>query len=115
MMGCRGVLEVDSPAATLRRAIQAVASGEIWASRRSISRVVQTLLFADRQQMTSRESQILKLIARGYSNREIAEQLFISRETVRWHMRSLYSKIGAHDRDSAVTYARDLERRTATA
>ena len=51
--------------------------------------------------------EVLELIANGLSNREIADKLFICRETVRWHIRSLYSKIGAKDRASAVRYGKE--------
>ena len=45
------------------------------------------------------------MIAGGYTNREIANALFITRETVRWHVRSIYAKLGASDREAAIRYA----------
>jgi DNA-binding CsgD family transcriptional regulator len=44
--------------------------------------------------LTPREENILELVGRGYKNSEIASSLFISQETVRWHKRRLYRKIG---------------------
>ena len=46
------------------------------------------------------------MIGAGLSNRAIADRLSISRETVRWHIRSLYAKLDVRDRDSAGQYAR---------
>ena len=112
-MGCRGALPAGIGVQTFRRAARAVADGEIWASRGSISRVVRSLLFRENNLLTGRERQILKLIAGGCSNREIGAKLLISRETVRWHVRGLYAKIGARDRPSAVRYAKDWEHRVA--
>jgi DNA-binding CsgD family transcriptional regulator len=62
-----------------------------------------------RHNLTPREGQILDLISRGRSNRDIAEELFISRETVRWHIRTLYAKIGVRDRTEAATYGTRTE------
>ncbi len=45
------------------------------------------------------------MIARGYKNRAIAERLSISHETVRWHIRSLHSKLGLQDRLGTALYA----------
>jgi two-component system NarL family response regulator len=55
-----------------------------------------------RPALTQRETEILQLIARGRSNREIASQLFIREETVKTHMRTLFQKLGVNDRTLAV-------------
>jgi len=105
-MGCAGIVREGASAASLRRVARALASGELWVSRRLISRLVQELLASESpKKLTRRETEILSLIGQGYKNQKIAEQLFISRETVRWHVRSLYAKIGVQDRLSAAFYA----------
>lgn len=48
--------------------------------------------------LTPRESEVLKLIAQGLNNREIAAALFISRHTVKNHVSSIYRKLGENDR-----------------
>jgi LuxR family transcriptional regulator of csgAB operon len=106
MVGCVGFLSDHSSTATVRKAILAVAAGELWVSRRILSGLLQSLLHASRSNLTPREEEILHLIGLGCRNQEIATRLFISPETVRWHIRSLYSKIGVHDRLSALMYAR---------
>jgi DNA-binding NarL/FixJ family response regulator len=105
-LGCSGAIVQAAPDETFRKAIQAIFDGEIWVPRKVLTRVVQSLLFGDPgRRLTRREIEVLKRICLGSTNQQIADELFISRETVRWHVRSLYSKIGAKDRDSAIRYA----------
>ncbi len=107
-MGCMGFLRPESPPWQLRRAVEAVASGELWAPRLLLSQICRDYLSAhDPCKLTDREEEILALLAQGRKNREIAASLFISRDTVRWHIRAIYTKLGIHDRQSAVSYAAD--------
>jgi len=55
--------------------------------------------------LTSRELEVLKLVARGQSNREIGEELFISENTVKNHVRNILEKLHLHSRMEAVIYA----------
>jgi len=59
--------------------------------------------------LTGRELEILRLIDVGLSNREIAEALYISLNTVKTHTKSLYSKLNVHSRTQAINRARDLK------
>jgi DNA-binding CsgD family transcriptional regulator len=85
------------------------AGGEIWAERHLVTRTLQQALTAAGTDalLTSREREILGLLRVGHSNRQIADTLFISPETVKWHIRKVFSKIGAKDRLEATLYARD--------
>jgi DNA-binding NarL/FixJ family response regulator len=104
--GARGFVESGCSNYVLQRAVRSVAAGELWASRQVISRMIQDFLTAERlRRLSPREQEILHLIGRGYKNREIAERLYISGETVHWHVRGLYAKIGVKDRLSAAVYA----------
>lgn len=106
-MGCMGFIEEGAPPPLLKKAVRAVASGEIWVGRKLLTRVLQQLLFATRSpRLTPREKEILQLIARGMKNRSIAEKLCISHETVRWHIRSLHAKLGFQDRSGTALFAR---------
>ncbi|MDA8282558.1 MAG: response regulator transcription factor, partial [Actinomycetota bacterium] len=55
--------------------------------------------------LTARELEVLKLVARGLSNREVAEGLFISENTVKNHVRNILEKLHLHSRMEAVMYA----------
>jgi LuxR family maltose regulon positive regulatory protein len=56
-----------------------------------------------------RELEILRLIAAGLSNREIAQELVVAVSTVKWHINNAYGKLGVHSRTQAVARARDLD------
>lgn len=58
--------------------------------------------------LTPKEGEILQLLARNYSNKEIAQALGVSAETVKWHLKGLYGKLAAGSRRHAVTRARTL-------
>lgn len=107
-MGCSGAILESASDDTFQKAIAAIFAGEIWVPRKVLSRLIQSLLFGEPgRRLTRREVEVLKLICTGATNQQIGDELFISRETVRWHVRSLYSKIGVKDRDSAIRYALD--------
>ncbi|MFT4099974.1 MAG: LuxR C-terminal-related transcriptional regulator [Burkholderiaceae bacterium] len=57
--------------------------------------------------LSERERQVLELLARGHRNRAIADRLFVSETTVKAHLRSINSKLGAHSRTHAVALARE--------
>lgn len=58
--------------------------------------------------LTDRELEILSLIAQGFPNQQIADDLIVSLGTVKWHSNQIYTKLGVHNRTSAVAKARDL-------
>ena len=57
--------------------------------------------------LTPREAEVLRLIALGYTNRQIAEMLFLSARTIERYRASLLSKLGLHSRSELVRYARE--------
>ena len=61
------------------------------------------------ENLSEREQDILRLIAAGHSNQEIAAQLVLAQSTVKWYINSLYSKLGARSRTHAVALAKELE------
>ena len=108
-MGCMGCLPQDVSGPTLRRAVRAIASGQLWADRKTIARVMKSLILKKSlQKLTSRETDILRLIVSGLCNRAIADRLCITHETVRWHIREMYSKLRVQDRFSAIVYGKRL-------
>jgi len=104
-MGCAGVLSRDASPLVACRALQAILAGQLWVDPKTASRVIQNMLRDQMCRLTFREIEILGLLADGLKNHQIGERLFISPQTVRWHLRSLYSKLGTHDRLSAANCA----------
>jgi LuxR family maltose regulon positive regulatory protein len=60
------------------------------------------------ERLTERETAILRLMAAGLSHREIAEELYLSVNTVKWYSTHIYSKLGVHRRANAVARAQEL-------
>jgi two-component system NarL family response regulator len=58
-----------------------------------------------REEISDREAGVLRSLAKGYSNKEIAANLFISEDTVKTHLKNLFAKLGVQDRTSAVIAA----------
>lgn len=101
-LGCMGVISENAAPSVLAASILAVAADEIWASRCALSSMVKELLTAGTSAgFTTRESEIVALLASGKNNVQMAAALCISRETVRWHLRGIYKKIGIHGRKQA--------------
>ncbi len=104
--GFAGVILRSASAAVFQRALRAVAQGELWASRKTTSALIREFLSdASPKWLTPREREVFGLLAKGYKNREIASALFVSHETIRWHLRGIYSKLGVPDRKRAIEYA----------
>ena len=111
--GCTGVIPSNVNSQSLRRAVLAICEGELWLSRRVLSKLAHDAFAKGTiRKVTQRESEIFKLVCLGFTNQQIAEHLFISRETVRWHLRGLYSKIGVASRTGAIQYAKHGEQET---
>jgi len=103
--GARAYLDLTASPETVRRAIQVVVEGSIWAPRRLLSKLIDRLLRAPEASLaspnphlTSREREVLKLILLARSNREIANQLGIEERTVKAHVGRLMRKTGAENR-----------------
>ncbi len=67
------------------------------------------LLFAPLEEpLTKREQETLQYLVAGFSNKEIAQQLVLSPETIKWHFKNLYNKLHVHTRSQAIARARAL-------
>jgi two-component system, NarL family, nitrate/nitrite response regulator NarL len=60
-------------------------------------------------ELTAREIEIIRMIAKGFRNKEIAEALFITEGTVKVHLHSIYTKLRLHNRLALALYARDRD------
>jgi DNA-binding NarL/FixJ family response regulator len=96
-LGCRGVLPRGFSSTILKRAVLAILKGQLWAPSIVLSDVLSDLLrtasLKVENGLTPQEARILELSSQGYKNSAIAEALFISLETVRWHRRRLNRKL----------------------
>ncbi|MFC4120781.1 response regulator [Nonomuraea zeae] len=107
--GATGYLLKDTPRAELRRAVQAAARGESVLSpavAHVLGRVLDRRERAPRPQpLSPRELEVLGLIAKGATNREIAGRLFITEATVKTHLLHVFAKLEVSDRAAAVAAA----------
>lgn len=104
--GASGVVSLGCETHELAKAIQAVGRGEAWASRRVISRALSLTRGRDgAARLTKREKQVLRLLALGRSNAEIADELFVSEKTVKTHVSSVLRKLHVRDRLQAALKA----------
>ena len=100
--GARGYILKEAPHDTLVRAITKVATGETYVD----PALMPAFFSKDRDDMlTSREREILQLLADGMSNADVAGKLFISQETVKSHVRHILAKLEADTRTHAVAIA----------
>ncbi|MFF3988483.1 response regulator [Streptomyces sp. NPDC001797] len=103
--GATGYLLKDAPREELFTAVRAAAQGRTVLSPAVASRLVsavRTPTAPANEPLSAREREVLTLVARGTSNREIARELFISEATVKTHLTHLYAKLGVNDRAAAV-------------
>lgn len=108
--GARGYVVKDVDTTELVRAIRAVARGESAFDARSASAMVRSLNSpsADRERLTERELEVLRLLARGLSNRAIGKELYISETTVKFHVSNVMRKLLVTRRAEAVYAASKL-------
>ena len=112
--GARGYILKDSPRSELFMAIENVLNDKIFISPAVAGRIVSAYLDGDGKQpavrslsdsLTAREKQVLKLIAEGRRNRDIAEYLFVSVKTVEKHRANLMGKLNLHNTAALTTFA----------
>ncbi|GIF43842.1 response regulator [Actinoplanes xinjiangensis] len=109
--GTGGYLLKDLPPKDLARAVRLARAGVDQHDSAVLRRVVTALdrgaTPARRIDLTDREQAVLRLIARGATNREIAARLFVSEGTVKNHVSNILARLGLRDRTQAAIYARD--------
>ncbi|MER5825984.1 response regulator transcription factor [Streptomyces mirabilis] len=107
--GATGYLLKDAPREELFTAVRAAAQGCTVLSPAVASRLVSAVRApaSTQDSLSAREREVLALVAKGTSNREIARVLFISEATVKTHLTHLYAKLGVNDRAAAVAVAYD--------
>ena len=103
--GATGYLLKDAPREELFRAVEAAARGQAVLSPAVATRLMGQMRAPTSDVLSGRELEVLGLIARGSTNREAAEKLFISEATVKTHLLHIYAKLGVKDRAAAVAVA----------
>ena len=104
--GATGYLLKDASVETLIEAIHAAARGEVRLHPEAARRLVREFRTRDmRESLTPRETLTLQLIARGYANKTIAQELDVSEPTVKTHVSRLLSKLALTSRTQAALYA----------
>ena len=109
--GIRGIFYNSDPLPKLAKGVPAILNGELWYSRKDLTKCLldsdtdSEFALETRALLTSREKEILILIASGISNSQIAEKLSISRNTVKTHLYNVYNKIKVPNRLQAALWS----------
>ncbi|HET6153470.1 MAG TPA: response regulator transcription factor [Marmoricola sp.] len=111
--GASGYLLKDSSIDEVAQAIRVVAEGQSLISPSMAAKLIDEFKEISRSErengsaprLTDRELEVLRLVAKGLNNREVAKQLFISENTVKNHVRNILDKLQLHSRMEAVMYA----------
>ncbi|WP_380170773.1 response regulator [Kineococcus sp. DHX-1] len=110
--GARGYLTKSAGRADIARALQAAAARQVVLDADVQARLLQAAGTPSAPTpaelpdgLTEREAEVLRLIARGLSNQDVARELFVSVATVKTHVNHLFAKTGSRDRAQAVAYA----------
>lgn len=124
--GCCGIVPKQTSTELLLKSIRKVHAGEFWLDRKSTADVIRRLakkgaapaaapasanagarlrLREQGAPLSSREREIVVLVAQGFKNKEMAERMFISEQTVKNHLHNIFDKLGVSDRLELALYA----------
>src|SRR5579859_3985049 len=117
-LGTSGIVLKQSPTELLMKSIRRVYAGEIWLDSSTTAAVVRQLATGDdrtpnprngrvreRSPLSQREREIVALVAQGFKNKEMAQKMFISEQTVKNHLHNIFDKLGVSDRLELALYA----------
>ena len=105
--GAIGYLLKDTEAHELRRAIKAAAAGQVQLSPQAAARLLREVRTPEngKAALTERETEVLRLLAQGLSNKEIAQSLNVGEQTVKTHVSHILEKLAVPSRTQAALYA----------
>jgi DNA-binding NarL/FixJ family response regulator len=105
--GAKGFVLKNSGINELERAIEEVVEGNTWFSNELLQKVIISISKPPIKEfeISEREQDVLKLICEGCTNDQIAEKLFLSSDTIKWHRNNLLSKTGCNNTASLVMYS----------
>jgi DNA-binding NarL/FixJ family response regulator len=117
-LGCSGIVLKQTSADLIVKSIRKVDSGEIWLDSHTTAAVMRQFAAPgevggmasssksrERSPLSTREREIVALVAQGYKNKEMAEKMFISEQTVKNHLHNIFDKLGVSDRLELALYA----------
>jgi DNA-binding NarL/FixJ family response regulator len=110
-LGAHGYLLKDLNAYEFLEMLGGLQRGEAAITRKTVRRLMEGFAASSRQrhdtveELTQREIQLLQLVAEGHSNKALAQKLSISENTVKYHLKNVFQKLGAQNRTEAVAYA----------
>ncbi len=112
--GTSGIVLKQTATELLIKSIRKVHGGEIWLDSKTTAAVMRQFASPlgelgpwerDKPRLTNREREIVALVVQGFKNKEIAERTFISEQTVKNHLHTIFNKLGASDRLELALYA----------
>ena len=104
--GAIGYLLKNTRGDELRRAIKAAAAGQVQLAPEAAARLMREVRIPETPEaLTERETEVLKLLARGQANKQIARNLYIGEKTVKSHVRKILMKLSVRSRTQAALYA----------
>lgn len=106
--GLVGILPLKTDASQLKKAIQCAISGELWFTHKKLKDIITGMkngLMESDTPLTVKDTEIVKSICNGYSNKEIMKHLKISEQAVKKHLGNIYRKVGVTDRLQLALYA----------
>ena len=116
-LGCSGIVLKQTAPDLIVKSIRKVNSGEIWLDSNTTAAVMRQFSTGlennggqggkgrERSPLSAREREIVALVAQGYKNKEMAEKMFISEQTVKNHLHNIFDKLGVSDRLELALYA----------
>ncbi len=104
--GASGYLLKDTDSEELQRAIRAAAEGKVHLAPEAATLLAREVRAPESpEELTDRETEVLKLVARGWANKQIARELFVEDKTVKAHLSSVLKKLGVKSRTQAALHA----------
>ena len=115
-LGCSGIVLKQTAPELIVKSIRKVHAGEIWLDSHTTAAVMRQFAQPgemiggpgknrERSPLSQREREIVGLVAQGYKNKEMAEKMFISEQTVKNHLHNIFDKLGVSDRLELALYA----------
>src|SRR5580693_554640 len=116
-LGCSGIVLKQTAPELIVKSVRKVHGGEIWLDSNTTAAVMRQFAVPgeiggsgsgksrERSPLSQREREIVQLVAQGYKNKEMAEKMFISEQTVKNHLHNIFDKLGVSDRLELALYA----------